>query len=38
MPATMSPMQASRTSVAGSPSTAIPTSAVPTVPMPVHTA
>ena len=38
MPATMSPMQASRTSVAGSPSTRIPTTTVPTVPIPVHTA
>lgn len=38
MPQTMSAMQASLIAVAGSPSSQMPSSAVPTVPMPVHTA
>ena len=38
IPATISPMQARRTAVAGSPNNAMPSSAVPTAPMPVHTA
>ena len=38
MPVTIRPMQASRTAVAGSPSSQMPRIAVPTVPMPVHTA
>ncbi|MBA3518316.1 MAG: alpha/beta hydrolase, partial [Rhizobiales bacterium] len=37
-PATISPMQASRSAVAGSPKRTMPRIAVPTVPMPVHTA
>ena len=38
IPATIIAMQASRSAVAGSPSAAMPTRAVPTVPMPVQTA
>jgi len=38
MPHTISAMQPSRIAVAGSPSNQTPSSAVPTVPMPVHTA
>ena len=38
MPATIRPMQASRSTVAGSPRSQMPSSAVPTVPMPVQTA
>ncbi len=38
MPATISPMQARRAAVAGSPNSAMPRIAVPTAPMPVQTA
>lgn len=38
MPATIRPMQTSRATVAGSFSTSMPSSAVPTAPMPTHTA
>src|SRR6185437_7043996 len=38
IPATMSPMLARRAAVAGSPNNAMPRIAVPTAPIPVHTA
>jgi glutamate/aspartate transport system substrate-binding protein len=38
MPATMSPIDSRRSAPAGSPSISIPNTAVPTVPIPVHTA
>lgn len=38
MPATMHSMQPRRAAVAGSPNSTMPSSAVPTVPTPVHTA
>jgi len=38
MPHTMKPIDSKRRAPAGSPSTSIPNTAVPTVPMPVHTA